>query len=159
VLEGTLAFEGAPDYLGAFVTRLRAASDSLDTAALFLQQLIREADDEYQRAEYLKAFDEIETERRARFLDHVRAEFQRRHGRDIGDPAELWEGPLRVLDRAPPPHPHFQGFAWVLDPESGEIVSSFYGSRYRVHVNPADEARRRGWRVDGAQPAPGKDAS
>jgi len=158
-LEGALGFEGAPDYLGAFVTRLRAASDSLDTAALFLQQLILEADDEYQRAEYLKAFDEIETERRARYLERARAEFRRRHGRDIRDPAELWQGPLRVLDGAPPAHPHFEGFAWVLDPETGEIESSFYGTRYRVHVDLADEARRRGWRVEGAERAPGGDGA
>ena len=35
-LESALRFPDAPDYLGAFVTRLRAAGDSLDTAALFL---------------------------------------------------------------------------------------------------------------------------
>ena len=33
-------------------------------------------------------------------LDRARAEFQRRHGRDIRAPAELWSGPLRVLARA-----------------------------------------------------------
>ena len=34
----------------------------------------------------------------------------------------------------------------MLDAESGEIVSSFYGRRYRVHIDPADEAQRRRWR-------------
>ncbi len=143
VLEPAVALEGAPAYLGAFVTRLRAASDSLDTAALFLEQLVRETEDEYARAEYLKAFDEIEIERRARHLDRARDEFRRRHGRDLRAPAELWSGPLRVLDRQPPPHPHFDGFEWVIDAESGEIVSSFYGTRYRIHVHPADAARKR----------------
>ena len=157
MLESAIGLPGAPDYLGAFVTRLRASSDSLDTVALFLQALIDEAEDEYTKAEYLKAHDEIETERRARFLDAARSEFVGRHGRDIREPGELWGGPLRVIDRVPSPHPHIAGFAWELDEESGEIVSSFYGARYRVHVHPVDAERRRKWRgevadeeVDGA---------
>jgi hypothetical protein len=64
-LESAVAFPDAPDYLGSFVTRLRASSDGLDTAVLFLQQLIAQTEDEYARAEYLETLDEIETERRA----------------------------------------------------------------------------------------------
>jgi hypothetical protein len=161
VLERAVHLEGAPDYLGALVTRLRASSDSLATAALFLQQLIAEAEDGYEKAEYLKAFDEIETERRARILDDARAAFWKRHGRDIREPRELWAGPLRVLQRMPPAHPHFDAFEWILDPETNEIVSSFYGIRYRLHVHPADVERQRKWReqaADGgggaAHPAP-----
>ena len=45
---------GAPTYLGPLVTRLRAEGGDLDTAALFLQELIRTAPDEYARAEYLE---------------------------------------------------------------------------------------------------------
>ena len=45
-IEPALHLPGAPDYLGALVARLRAQGDGLDTAALFLQQLIREAADE-----------------------------------------------------------------------------------------------------------------
>ncbi|MEM7408947.1 MAG: hypothetical protein AAF430_01770 [Myxococcota bacterium] len=147
VLESALHFPEAPAYLGAFVTRLRAAADSLDTAAIFLQQLIRETEDEFERAEYLKAFDEIETERRARILDQARQAFRERHGRDIERPDELWAGPLRVIRVMPPAHPHFEGFAWEFA-ETGEIVSSFYGTRYRVHVHMQDERRRRKWRED-----------
>jgi hypothetical protein len=131
-LEGAVGLTDAPDYLGAFVARLRAAGDSLDTAALFLERLIAQTDDEKAKAEYMKAFDEVETERRARYLDGARAEFQRRHGRDIHEPAELWQGPLRVIASAPAPHPHQQGGRWVVS-KTGEIVSSFYGDRYRVH--------------------------
>ena len=153
ILESALAYPEAPDYLGAFVTRLRASVDSLDTAALFLQQLIGSTDDEYARAGYLKAFDEIETERRARILDQARDLFRKRHGRDIESPEELWAGPLRVMPVMPPPHPHFEGFFWELEEESGEIVSSFYGTRYRVHVHMADERRRRKWRDESEETA------
>jgi hypothetical protein len=146
VLESALAFPDAPDYLGSFVTRLRAAGDGLDTAALFLQQLLAQTQDEYARAEYLGILDEIETERRARVLDRARAEFQRRHGRDIAAPGELWTGPLRVLSAAPPAHPQIAGQRWVIDRASGEIVSSHYGRRYQVHTNPFDEAEKRAWR-------------
>ena len=145
VLESALAFEEAPDYLGALVTRLKASAHSLDTAALFLQQLVAETEDEYKKAEYGKAFDEIETERRARFLDGARQEFQRRHGRDIERVEELWSGPRRVIASAPQAHPHFPDFVWELDGDSGEIVSSFYGTRYRIHYHRSDLERRRRW--------------
>jgi len=156
-LEGALGFADAPDYLGSFVTRLRAATDSLDTAALFLDRLIAQTEDESAKAAYVKAFDEIETERRARHLDRARAEFRRRHGRDIREPAELWRGPLRVLASAPPAHPRRSGPWWKLDAATGEIVSSFYRSRYRIHVHPEDEVRRRGWRVESGAAAPSRE--
>jgi hypothetical protein len=132
-LEGALRFPDAPDYLGAFVARLRAAGDSLDTAALFLERLIAQTADEQAKAGYVNAFDQVETERRARYLDGAREEFQRRHGRDIGDPAELWQGGLRVIAQAPAAHPRESGHRWRIDAKTGEIVSSYYGKRYRIH--------------------------
>lgn len=145
VLESALAFEQAPDYLGALVTRLKANSGGLDAAVIFLQQLVATSEDEYAKAEYGKAFDEIETERRARFLDGARQEFRRRQGRDIEVVSELWEGPQRVIERAPPPHPQFEGFVWELEAETGEIVSSAYGSRYRLNFQASDLEKQRRW--------------
>jgi hypothetical protein len=147
-LEAALRLPGAPDYLGALVTRLRAEGGDLMTAELFLEELIRTAPDEYVRAEYLKARDEIETERRARILDRARDAFAARNGRDIHEPAELWQGPLRVLREMPPPHPHFPGFEWAIDPQTAEIVSTFYGARYRLHIHEADVRRRDRWRSE-----------
>lgn len=146
VLETAVPLEGAPDYLGAFVTRLRASSDGLETALLFLQRLIRGSPDPSARAEYRRAFDEIQTERRARRLDRARIAFWNRHGRDVREPRELWEGPSRILGRRPPAHPS-RPAEWRIDAESGEIVSSYYGRRYRVHVHPSDAERRRRWRA------------
>jgi len=146
VLAPAVAMKGSPVYLGAFVSRLRADGGSLETAAFYLRELIRGAPDQYARAEYLKAYDEIETERRARALDAARVEFWERHGRDIRTPDELWAGPLRVIRQVPPAHPHFPGFAWVLDTTSKEIISSFYGTRYELHIHPLDAARRARWR-------------
>ena len=156
-LEPALRLPGAPNYLGPLVTRLRAEGGDLLTAQMFLQELIRTAPDEYARAEYLKAHDEIETELRARLLDRARSLFQQRNGRDVQDPSELWEGPLRVLREMPPPHPEFPGFTWAIDPDTGEIVSTFYKSRYRLHFHPADAAMRARWRSgdDTAASAPG----
>ena len=156
-LKPAVEMPGAPQYLGPLVTRLEAEAGDLDTAALFLEQLIRNAPDEFARAEYLKAYDEIETERRARFLDAMRARFVARNGRDLREPAELWHGPRRVMQKMPPPHPHFEGFEWVFDPQSGQIVSSFYGTRYRLHFLPGDQAQRDSWREQGqlAEPAGG----
>jgi hypothetical protein len=145
-LEPALRMPAAPDYLGPLVTRLRAEGGDLRTAQLFLQELIRTAPDEYARAEYLKAHDEIETELVARMLDRARAAFAERHGRDIRQPAELWQGPLRVMSEMPPPHPHFPGFEWAIDPKDGRIVSTFYGTRYRLHIQADDAERRKRWR-------------
>lgn len=153
-LEPALHMPGAPLYLGALVTRLRAEDGDLDTAAIFLQELIRNAPDEYVRAEYWKANDEIETERRARLLEQARVAFWKQHGRDVREPSELWQGPLRVLRAMPPPHPHFPGFEWLIDPKNGQIVSSFYKTRYRLHIHPADEKLRESWRAERAQGGP-----
>jgi len=148
VLEPAISMQGAPTYLGPFVARLRATGGDLETSALFLETLIREAPDEYARAEYLKAWDEVATERLARRLDQARLLFWRRHGRDIRSPNELWQGPLRVIRAEPPPHPHFPGFQWRLDPETNEITSSFYGTRYRLHIHQQDRELRARWRAD-----------
>jgi tetratricopeptide (TPR) repeat protein len=145
-LEPAIRMDGAPNYLGAFVARLRAEGGDLESAALFLETLIEGAPDEYVEAEYLKAYDEIVTERRARHLDAARVEFWRRHGRDIRVPEDLWSGDRPLIQRAPPAHPHFPGFVWKLDPDSREIVSSFYGARYELHIEATDRAMRARWR-------------
>jgi hypothetical protein len=137
--------QGAPSYLGALVARLRADSGSLEAAARFLAQLAETTEDEYRRAGYLETLDEIETERRARWLDEARVEFWERHGRDIRSVAELHAGPLRVVDRVPPAHPHLQGFEWSIDEEDRKIVSSFYGNRYRLHIQESDRRRQKEW--------------
>ena len=129
-----VAMPGAPRYLGRLVARLRseAGGGEIEAAATFLQELLRQNPDPYKRAEYEKALDEIEAERRARLLDAARAEFERRHGRDIRAVEDLVNVAPRVLRRLPP-EPH--GWEWVLDPESGKIVSSYIGHRYSVRID------------------------
>jgi len=146
IFETALPLEGVPNYLGALVARLRLNSGGLEAAAAFLNELVETASDEYSRAEYQKALDEIDTERMARILDAAREEFWRRTGRDIRSVGELTQGPNRVLAKLPPAHPHFAWPEWTLDPESGQIVSSFYDSRYRLHMTKRDLERRDRWR-------------
>jgi len=122
--------QGAPPYLNRLVPRLRSQAEGLEIAGTMLMELHRETQDPAARAEYEKALDEIETERRARRLDTAREEFQRRHGRDIRDVSELVAGANPVL-RALPPELH--GWEWVLHETTGEIVSSYYQARYTVH--------------------------
>lgn len=138
-LERAIALPGAPRYLPRLVARLRAGGAGLDAAAALLSDLIAQTEDPYERAEYEKGLDEIETERRARFLDAAREEFQRRHGRDIRRVEELTDGRDPVLRELPP---ELHGWEWVLDPESGRIVSSWYGSRYEPFVHPAVRRER-----------------
>jgi hypothetical protein len=74
VLEPALGLPKVPRYLGGLVAKLRLERDGLETAATFLAGLAADTEDGYARAEYLKALDEVATERRARRLDAARAE-------------------------------------------------------------------------------------
>lgn len=149
ILEGAIGLPNAPRYLGRLAARLRSRSGGLEASALFLEELARNTPDGFARAEYEKALDEIETERRARFLDGARDEYRKRNGRDIAAVEDLTRGPGAVL-RQLPPEPN--GWEWSLDPTSGVIVSSFYGARYRPHVNPAHLQIREVWREGQGRP-------
>ena len=141
VLEPAVGLAGAPNYLGPLVAKLRADSGGLDAAEELLVGLVNTTSDEYAKARFLKSLDEIGTERLARRLDAARVEYWRRHGRDLQRVEDLLAGPEPVLGALPPAHPHFPGFVWMLDPETGQITSSFYGSRYRLYHSKTDAAR------------------
>lgn len=145
VLQEAVALPKAPRYLGALVAKLRAGRDGLETSASFLASLAASTDDGYAKAEYLKALDEIETERWARKLDAARREYQRRNGRDIERVEDLLLGSPPLLTALPPAHPHFREFRWELDEETKQIVSSYYGSRYEPRAQASDRARRERW--------------
>ena len=90
---------------------------------------------------YLKALDEVATERRARLLDAARAAYRSRFGRDIARVEDLVRGPSPLLRRLPPAHPHFPGFEWELDPETrrdrllllpGALPGAHAGARSRA---------------------------
>jgi hypothetical protein len=147
ILAPAVTLPGSPPYLGALVGKLRLGRGTLEATAAFLVGLARDTEDEFKRAEYEKELDEIQVERWARALDAAREEHRRRSGRDIAAVEELVRGPARVLSGLPPAHPHFPGFRWELDEATGRIVSSFYGSRYELHIHPFDRARRERWRA------------
>jgi len=149
VLEGAVGLEGAPDYLAPLVARLRSKRGGLQVAAAFLVQMVESTEDEYKRAEYLKALDEIQTEERARFIDDARAEYGRRNGRDIERVSDLLAGSDPVLQHLPRAQLYLDGFEWTLDPETGQIVSSYYRIRYQLHEVESDRARRQRWREQG----------
>jgi hypothetical protein len=152
VLEAAIGLKGAPHYLAPLVAKLRAGGGNLDAAEALLSGLVNTTPDEYAKARYLKSLDEIATERRARFLDEARLEYWRRHGRDLVRVEDLLRPPAPVLRALPPAHPHFPGFAWTLDPETDQITSTFYGSRYRLfnHTRDAERLRRQREGADGA---------
>ena len=126
--------------------KLRQESGGLDKAEVFLEGLAESTPDPYSRAEYLKALDEVSTERRARLLDEARVVYVERTGRDIDHVEDLLARPEPVLRMLPPAHPHFPGVGWEISEEAGEIVSSFYGVRYRPHEHQIDRERRERWR-------------
>jgi len=139
--------EGSPPYLAGLAARLRAGKAGIEVAAGMIQRLLADTDDPRAKAEYEKMLEEIETERRARFLDGAREAYRRRHGEDIEAVEDLLTGPHPVL-RELPPEPH--DWEWILCEESGEIVSSYYERRYRPHFARGDRATNRGWRLNGA---------
>jgi tetratricopeptide (TPR) repeat protein len=139
-LERAVELPGSPRYLGRLLARLRSeGSGGLEAARAYLEELLRQNDDPWKQAEYEKALDEIETEQRARFLDQAREVFRKRNGRDIQSVEELTAGALPVLRDLPP---DLHGWGWVIDEKTGQIVSAYYGRRYRVNLNPIDLERR-----------------
>jgi hypothetical protein len=139
---------GSPTYLTGLAARLRAGQAGLDVAAGLIREMWRATDDPYERAEYEKMLDEIETERRARELDAARRRYQERFGSDVTRVEDLLRGSPPVLARLPE-EPH--GWEWVIDEETGEIRSSYYKNRYRPHYDPEERAAREGWRVRKAE--------
>ncbi|MBW2716749.1 MAG: hypothetical protein JRD03_11760, partial [Deltaproteobacteria bacterium] len=146
VLEKAVGLEGAPDYLAPLVARLRSKRAGLQVAAAFLVQMLESTQNDYRRAEYLKALDEIQIEERARFLDDAREEYWRRNGRDIERVADLLAGPDPVLQELPRAQLQLDGFKWTLDPKTGKIVSTYYKIRYQLHEVESDRARKQRWR-------------
>jgi hypothetical protein len=150
-LERASELPGAPRYLGRLVARLRSQSDGLDAAAIFLQQMIHDATDEYTRSVYQGALDEIEVERAARFLDRARAAYRELNGRDIERVEDLLMGAHPVLRSLPPAAPPAvpvelrRGAGWVLD-DQGRIASSYYDRRYEPSFHALEKRRRERWR-------------
>ncbi len=73
---------------------------------------------------------------------------------------DLTAGASPILRGIPPAHPHLDGFRWQLDSDTAEIVSSFYGKRYQLHVHPTDRLRQERWRkLRQAQPSGAEDAT
>lgn len=143
---------GAPTYLPRLVARLRSESAGLAAAGLFLEELVRSTEDEDARAEYQAALDEVQIEWRARQLDDARERYRKLHGRDIASVEELVSGEGAVLASLPDPEPSSlpaslrRGSRWLLDEETGEIVSSYYGRRYELYID--DHGRRPKARVE-----------
>jgi hypothetical protein len=146
-LETAIGLERAPSYLGPLVARLRGSKGGLRVAAAFLEKMAASTTDEYAQAQYLKALDEIAIEERARYLDAAREEYWRRHSRDIERVSDLVARPNPILRKLPRAQLHFDGFEWFLDPETGQITSSYYRARYRLHVTKTDLIRQKRWRT------------
>ena len=151
ILEGALGLPKTPRYLAPLVAKLKLARDGLETVRSFLASLVESSEDPYAQAEYLKALDEIDTERRARLLDQARIIYVNQNGRDVERVSDLASGSHPVLHELPKAHPFFPGFVWQISPDTGEIVSSFYGARYRAHEHPFDKRRRKRWLGDKAK--------
>jgi hypothetical protein len=140
-LDRAAGLPGAPSYVGRLVARLRADTAGLETSAAFLAELVRSSEDPQARAQYEAALQEIDTERRARFLDRAQQEFRQRAGRELAHIDELVRGPHAVLERLPA-EPH--GDVWELA-DDGRIVSRRLGRRYEPFIHENDLRRRESW--------------
>jgi hypothetical protein len=129
-LRPALPLEGAPAYLKRLVARLESRSGGLDASAAFLREMALQAASDEERVPYVTALREIETERVARYLDAARADFARRHQRDIASVEELVTG--GVLAELPR-DPSYGG--WTLSPLTGQIVSKSLRFRYEVKLD------------------------
>ncbi|MEE3327742.1 MAG: hypothetical protein VX252_10430, partial [Myxococcota bacterium] len=138
---------GAPAYLSRLVARLRAESGGLEVAQALLLEMLRDTESEEARSGYLSALDEIEIERSARVLDSARETFREKHGRDIESVNDLVALPDPILARLPEADPSRIDLGpgviarWLVDPESNQIVSNYYGRRYKLNF-ASDRALR-----------------
>jgi len=153
VLEEASGMTGAPAYLPRLVARLRSSTaDNIDVSELFLRQMVKDATDPRSRAEYQGALDEIEVEKKARFLDQARRAFQKLNGRDIMNVEELVSGPHPVLPGFPNPEPDSlpeplsRGSVWKLDFETDQIMSTYYDTRYELHFSGFEHERAKEWK-------------
>ena len=162
VLEEASGMTGAPSYLLRLVARLRSESADLAAAGLFLEQLVRATEDEAARASYQAALDEVQVEWRARALDRARPAYPTLHGQDIEFVEQLAMGKRAVLPGLPDPEPSSvpaplrRGSKWQLDPETGQIISSYYGRRYAVHIDAFDRRKLEAMHRDDASAAAGQ---
>lgn len=153
-LEQAARLPGSPAYLPRLVARLRAEAADIEVAELFLLEMVRSTSDEEARAGYRAALDEIEVEKKARFLERARESFARLHGRDITSVDELVVGRGAVLASLPSPEPDSlppalrRGSVWELDLATDRITSSYYGSRYQIHRLQPDRERAERWRAE-----------
>jgi len=142
---------GAPAYLSRLVVRLRAESGGLDVAQALVLEMARETESEEVRSGYLEALGEIEVERHARALDSVREDFRETHGRDIESVDELAAFFDPILNRLPQSQPSRMGIElgvksnWLIDPETDQIVSDYYGRRYKVNFASDRAVRIEEW--------------
>jgi len=156
VLEEASEMTGAPAYLPRLVARLRSESADLAAAGLFLEELVRSTEDPSARTSYQAALDEVEVEWRARALDRARASYRELHGRDIESVEELVTGSQAVLSALPDaepsslPAPLRRGSIWELHPDTGQIVSGYYGHRYAVHIDTPTRQKLEAMRRDDA---------
>ena len=150
-LEAAMDLPGAPIYLARLVARLRSQNSDLESAGIFLEQMVQSASDEATRVQFQAALDEVEVEYRARELDRAREAFRRRNGRDIANVFELANGEGAVMPALPSAEPTSlppalsRGALWEIDPETSEIVSTYYGRRYALSMNRVDKKRSAAW--------------
>ncbi len=151
ILHQASQLPGSAPYLPRLVARLRSQTADIDVSEVFLRELERNTKDEVLRNGYLAALDEIEIEKKARYLDRARKAFGMLHGRDIMHIDELAVGPLAVLPSLPNAEPESlppalsRGSLWKLDFESDTIVSTYYGDRYQLHFAPWERAKAIRW--------------
>ncbi len=153
-LEQASRLPKAPRYLPRLVARLRSQTADILVAETFLRELIRDTEEESARAEYQNALDEIEIEKKARFLDRAREAFIKLAGRDIMSVDELLAEPHPLLSALPSPEPESlpaalsRGSVWEIDPANERIVSSYYGARYELHFPSREHQRAEQWRAE-----------
>jgi tetratricopeptide (TPR) repeat protein len=139
-LEKAVHLEGSPAYLPRLVARLRSEHASLETSAIFMNEMLRSTESDEERAVYRGALDEIEVEEKAKFLDKARESYKKLFGRDIEWVEDLVSGEHPILSQLPRPEPddlpaaRRKGDRWIIDPKTDRITSTYYGRRYKVNI-------------------------
>lgn len=151
-LERAMKQSGAPPYLPRLVARLRAQSQDIEVAEIFLREMLRNTRDPDDQARLQVALDEIEIEYKARHLEAARRAYQKLAGRDITSVEDLVRAPFRMLEKLPSPEPDgipaslARGSKWTIHPKTQRVVSTYLGRRYEVNFAQVDRDRLEAWK-------------
>jgi len=128
LLEKAALLPHAPPLVTRLALRMQASAGRLDTAKIFLQQMMQQKQDSHIRGQLSQLSKKIETEQVLRRIDAQLAGLSKRFN-DRRDLMQLRQAGIKIPPQLP-------DGGQILVQKNGNIVSSASGKRFKVFVPP-----------------------